>query len=74
MGRKQLHAWVSEDDHAFLRLLGRDKDLSVGALLRRVIRALRRRDPGMSTRSGVVAAATGSEVPASSHVKDPSST
>jgi hypothetical protein len=40
--RHQLHIWISEDDRQFLEATARDRDESVSATLRRVIRALRR--------------------------------
>jgi hypothetical protein len=42
MRRRQLHLWISDDDHEFLVRHAEDRDETVGMIVRRLIRQLKR--------------------------------
>jgi hypothetical protein len=42
MSRKQLHVWISDEDHEFLVGYVDQRDETVSVLMRRIIRQLRR--------------------------------
>ena len=52
--RRQLHIWITERDHSFLRHAATHREISVGALLRRAIREMRRRVQQRAGASGAI--------------------
>jgi hypothetical protein len=59
MRPKQLHVWISEDDHEFLVRLAEERDEAIGLTIRRLIRQLKHAAAaphGAADRDGIAAA------------------
>jgi hypothetical protein len=59
MRRKQLHVWISDDDHNFLVRLAEERDETIGLTIRRFIRQLKHAAAaprGAADRDGIAAA------------------
>jgi hypothetical protein len=74
-GRRQLHVWVTEIDHAFLTKLARSRDESVGVLVRRLIRSARNslvphRPADSSTSTPDSHVQVGGSISAENHIRD----